>query len=441
MLHTTKSFRFNGEDARLKFGGAYTYKKRDFIIRNFALNIRNIPLTGDPNELFLPENLWPYQGNTNWGTTYEVPFIPNNPNEFNAEVSNMAGYVSSELTFFKGMKAVTGLRVENYIQHYTGKNQKNVLMDNQKVLDKFDLFPTVNLIYQLAKNQNLRLSYAKTIARPSFKELSFAQIFDPLTGRYFIGGLSEDADDEKGVVYWDGNLVSTDIHNFDFRWELFEQRGQTLSASLFYKKFKNPIEIVQFVTKEGSFQPRNVGDGEVSGAEIEMRQSLAKLSEKLKNMSFSLNFTYVDSKIEMSNTEYTSRLEYARTGEKIERTRDMAGQAPYLINAGLTYDGNGGKGFWKGLDAGLFYNMQGQTLQYVGINNLPDVYSNPFHSLNFNMNKVLGENERFQIGFKIENLLGAKRESIYQSYQATDQYFERLSPGTKFEFKLSYSLY
>jgi len=119
----------------------------------------------------------------------------------------------------------------------------------------------------------------------------------------------------------------------------------------------------------------------------------------------------------------------------------MAGQAPYLINAGLTYDGNGSEGIWKGLDAGLFYNVQGKTLQYVGINDLPDVYNKPFHSLNFNMNKVLGEKERFQIGFKVENLLKAKRESVYQSYQSSDQYFERLSPGTKFEFKLSYSLY
>jgi outer membrane receptor protein involved in Fe transport len=297
------------------------------------------------------------------------------------------------------------------------------------------------LIYRLTDDQNLRLSWSKTIARPSFKELSFAQIFDPITGRSFIGGLSPDRDEEKGVVYWDGNLVSTDIQNFDLRWELFQPGGQTVSLSAFYKTFKNPIEIVQFVSNKGSFQPRNVGDGQVTGGEIELRQSMKVLGESLKNLTLMVNYTYIRSKIEMSDSEYDSRLDNARTGEVIKDTRDMAGQAPYLINAGLTYDGNGGKGFAKGLDAGLFYNVQGKTLQYVGINDLPDVYSKPFHSLNFNMTKVLGAKERFQLGFKVENLLGAERESVYQSYQAADQYFERRSPGTKFEFKLSYSLY
>ncbi|MEL7585211.1 MAG: TonB-dependent receptor [Prolixibacteraceae bacterium] len=442
VLHLTKKFHFNDEDAKLRFGGAYTYKQRDFIIRNFTINPRNIPLTGDPDELFWPENLWPYQGNAERGITYETPFIPNNANEFDAEVSNLAAYVSAELSPFKGLKAVAGLRVENYIQHYSGRNQSaTVVFDNEKVLDSFDLFPTINLIYGLTDDQNLRLSWSKTIARPSFKELSFAQIFDPITGRSFIGGLSPDKDDEKGFVYWDGNLVSTDIQNFDFRWELFQPGGQTVSLSAFYKTFKNPIEMVQFVSNKGSFQPRNVGDGKVIGGEVELRQNLKVLGESFKNLNLMVNYTYIHSEIEMSDTEYDSRLANARTGEKIKDTRDMAGQAPYLINAGLTYDGNGSEGIWKGLDAGLFYNVQGKTLQYVGINDLPDVYNKPFHSLNFNMNKVLGEKERFQIGFKVENLLKAKRESVYQSYQSSDQYFERLSPGTKFEFKLSYSLY
>lgn len=442
VLHLIKKFSFNEEDAKLRFGGAYTYKQRDFIIRNFTINPRNIPLTGNPDELFLPENLWPYQGNSNSGTTYEVPFIPNNPNEFDAKVSNLAGYVSAELSLFKGLKAIAGMRAENYIQHYTGSDQqKTVVMKDQKVLDDFNIFPAVNLIWQLTKEQNLRLAWSKTIARPSFKELSFAQIFDPITGRSFIGGLSPDRDDEKGVVYWDGNLVSTDIQNMDLRWELFQPGGQTVSLGAFYKTFKNPIEMVQFVSNEGSYQPRNVGDGQVAGGELEVRQNLKALRESLKNLTLMLNYTYIHSRIEMSTTEFHSRLEHARTGETVKDTRDMAGQAPYLINAGLTYDGNGGKGFAKGLDAGLFYNVQGKTLQYVGINDLPDVYGKPFHSLNFNMNKVLGEKERFQLGFKVENLLGAKRESVYQSYRATDQYFERRSPGTKFEFKLSYSLY
>ena len=134
------------------------------------------------------------------------------------------------------------------------------------------------MVASINKKQNIRFSYGKTIARPSFKELSYAEIFDPITGRTFIGSLFRDADDGAGIVYWDGNLVSTDIHNLDFRWELFPSFGNTISFSTFYKKFINPIEIIQFATQSGSFQPRNVGDGQVFGFEFEARYKLDFIS-------------------------------------------------------------------------------------------------------------------------------------------------------------------
>ncbi len=439
VFHITKDFEAFGEDAKLKFGGAYTYKERDFIIRNYAINIRNVPLTGDPNEIFKAENLWPYNGNIGKGTTYEAPFIPVNPNKYNSNLINAAGYVSVEFSPIKKLKAIAGVRVEKYGQNYTGQDQLGTnILDNDKVLDNFDFFPTLNLIYSVTGDQNFRFSYAKTIARPSFKELSYAEIFDPISGRTFIGGLFRDANDIAGIEYWDGNLTSTDIHNFDFRWELFQPNGQTVSASLFYKQFDRPIEMVQFATQTGSYQPRNVGDGQVIGGEIEMRQNLNLISEKLKNLTVNVNFTYTRSQIKLSNTEYTSRVDNARTGQSVGKYRDMAGQAPYLINAGIAYEG-GENNFWKRLEAGLYYNLQGQTLQYVGIVDRPDIYSVPFHSLNFNTTKGFGEEGRFQAGFKIDNLLNAKKEMVYKSFKAIDQIYSSISLGTTFQVKLNYT--
>ena len=439
VVHVTKDFKFNGEDGKLKFGGAYTYKERDFIIRKYMINVRNIPLTGDPNELFTSDHLWPYNGNYSRGTTYDASFVPTNPNQFNSNVSNAAGYASFEFNPVKKLKAIVGLRVEKYMQHYTGQNQLGtIVLDNEKVLDDLDFFPAVNLIYSLSDQQNLRFSYSKTIARPSFKELSYAEIYDPVSGRTFVGGLFRDADDIAGVEYWDGNLVSTDIYNFDVRWEFFYGQGQTLSAGLFYKKFNNPIEMVQYFTLVGSFQPRNVGDGQVYGGELELRQNLGPISEKLKNFNFNFNFTYTYSQIELSSTEYQSRIDNARTGQSVGKYRDMAGQAPYLINAGFAYNG-GEEGFWKGLEAGLYYNVQGQTLQYVGIVDRPDIYTVPFHSLNLNASKSFGKEDHFQVGFKIDNVLNDKKESVFKSFEANNQYFERLRPGTTFQFNVGYS--
>jgi outer membrane receptor protein involved in Fe transport len=253
------------------------------------------------------------------------------------------------------------------VQNYTGQNQLGTkVLDNDEVINDSKLFPTASLIYSLSDNQNLRFSFSQTTARPSFKELSFAQIFDPVSDIYFIGGLNDDIGLEDGeeVVYWDGNLTVSDIQNFDIRWELFQEGGQMVSVSAFYKTFVNPIELVQLAssTQKTQVQPRNVGDGQVMGAEFEARKNLAFISDALTNFSVMANFTYTQSRIKMSDTEYEDRLRTARTGQNIEDYRDMAGQAPYIINAGLSYTGGvGAEGFRKGLEAGFYYNMQGLT--------------------------------------------------------------------------------
>jgi hypothetical protein len=442
VVHVSKGFMFRGEKARLNFGGQYGYKERDFTIRKFMFNIRNVPLTGDPDEIFRSENLWPLYG-TGYtsGTTYEPGFVPTNPNQFNANSSNGSGYISVEMNLTKRLRTIAGLRVENYLQRYTGQNQQGtIILENTKLLDETGFFPSVNFIYSLTPNQNIRLSYAKTIARPSFKELSFAEIVDPLSGRTFVGGMFRDADDIAGIEYWNGNLVSSQIHNADLRWELFRKNNQLISVSGFYKYFYNPIEIVQYATQTGCFQPRNVGNGQVLGLELELRQNLGEIASALNNFDLTSNISVTRSRIELSLTEYYSRLENARAGQTIEKYRVMAGQAPWIINSGITYNG-GEKGFLADFEAGLYYNVQGTTLQYVGIADRPDIYTLPFHSLNLSLSKNLGNEKRAQIGFKIDNLLNEKRESVFRSFNPTDQFFTKLEPGITYHLKFSYALF
>lgn len=437
----TRTFLLKKQKAYLKFGGAWTYKERDFAIRSFAFNIRNVDLTGNPDELFFPENLWPIDSNVNRGTTYDASFVPVNPNQFNSTITCAAGYVSFELNMLKRFKTIVGGRFEHYVQRYTGQDQLGIhILDNEKVLENSNFFPSVNLIYAISDKQNLRFSYAMTIARPSFKELSYAEIYDPISGRTFIGGLFRDANDAEGIVYWDGDLQSTDIHNFDLRWEVFFKNGQTVSLSGFYKLFINPIEMVQYATLQGAFQPRNVGDGQVFGGELEFRLNLSPIAKSLENLQFSANLTYVRSRIKLSATEYESRLANARTGQTISEYRAMAGQAPYVINLGLSYNGTG-FGFWNGFEAGIYYNVQGLTLQYVGMVDRPDVFAKPFNSLNLNVNKSFGKKKHLQAGIKVENILDSKKEAVYRSFDASDQYFTRLQPGSTFSVSLKYSIF
>jgi len=182
----------------------------------------------------------------------------------------------------------------------------------------------------------------------------------------------------------------------------------------------------------------HVGDGQALGAEFELRQSMGFISESLQALRINVNLTYNSSSIQMSETEYESRVDNARVGEEIEEYRTMAGMAPYLVNAGLYYTG-GQEGFSQRLEGGFYYNVQGSTLAYVGVADRPDIYTEPFQSLNFNASIKLGERQKAVLGIKVENILNEDIELVYKSYNATDQYFERRSPGILTKLKLSYS--
>ena len=56
----------------------------------------------------------------------------------------------------------------------------------------------------MKENSNLRLSYSKTTARPSFKEVSIAEIYDPLSNMTFNGNIE---------------LKPSYIDNIDIRYE------------------------------------------------------------------------------------------------------------------------------------------------------------------------------------------------------------------------------
>lgn len=444
LVHITKDYELMGRKSKLKFGAAHTFKYRNYNIRKFLLNIRGgadnvLDLSGNPDELFSEDFLWPYNGNPIYGTTFENDI--NKSYYYRANVNYLAGYLSSDNNLTENLKSSLGLRIEKFDQRYTGQNQEgSKILDNDKVLSDFNLFPSLNIIYNPIQNINFRTTYSKTIARPSMKELSFAEIYDPLSGSTFIGGLHKDVDPIKGIEYWSGNLQSTSIHNYDIRLERFGKDGQMISLSAFYKKFINPIELVQLAVQTGAFQPRNVGDGEVRGVEFELRQGLGFITDALQKFRFTSNITLTESRLKMSETEYLSRIGHAREGQQIENYRDMAGQSPYILNGGLSFN-SGNHRKLKDFEAGLFYNVQGLTLQYVGIVDRPDIYTRPFHSLNFNSNTSLGKENRIRLGLKVANILGAKREMVYKSFEAADKYYEFRDPGRTFSLSIGYSFF
>lgn len=428
-IDLTKDYKIGGKNAVFKFGANHNYKKRDYEIVKMGYQLSQLSVTfteADASLLLEPENI--YDGTS--GFLYMIPeSSPSNAYESN--VHNSAAYVSNELYLFDKLKSIIGLRMENYVMRHTGQDQNGSRkLDNDKVLESLDFFPSINFIFEATENQNWRVSYSRTVARPSFKELSFAQIIDPLSNTIFNGGL-------YAVDEWDGNLRETYISNMDLRWELFWERGQNVSASIFYKDFDAPIELVRLTSGVTSteYQPRNVGDGRLFGVEFEFNKSLDLLSPFLRNFNINGNVTITQSEIKMTASEFNSRKEFEKEGQIIEQKRDMAGQSPYVINGGLSYSN-----YESGLSAGLFYNVKGETLSIVGAGVFPDMYVKPFHSLNFSLNKKLGRDQKTKIDLKVSNLLNQNRESVFKSYKASDQLNSLYHSGRAVSIGISHKL-
>ncbi len=434
-LDVTHTYSFRGTEAKLKMGISHTYKQREYEILFFDVQFfggQSWP-NPDPATVLNPENLWPNRPNSIY---YQSGNPRPNPNAYASNVHNSGVYISSEIDIFPRVKTIVGVRMENFVQRHTGRDQRYASGDtqgglnfsNQKVLESYDFFPSVNVIYSPTDNQKLRLSWSETIARPSFKELSFAQILDPISNRIFNGSLFS-------YPGWDGKLTETRIMNFDMRWELFQERGQLVSLSAFYKTFDKPIELVRIPEQQTSteYQPRNVGNGQLIGIELEFRKDLDFILPSWRNLHISGNLTVVQSTIDMTELEYNSRKTYEKSGEIIPTERRMAGQSPYVINGGVGYNHPG-----SGTEAGLFYNVKGPTLSIVGAGLFPDIYTEPFHSLNFSLSRMIGFERKTNLVFRVSNILDSTNVSQYHSYGAQGETYSSIRPGRSFNFGVTH---
>lgn len=412
----SKKYELFGKPAKVKFGGGHTYKFRDFSVDDWTFDNNGTEVVdGNPDNILAPENLW---SRDNANGTYLLSGDIFNPNDaYEGEQHISSSYISNEFNISEKLKSIIGLRAEIFTSYYTGQDGTD-LYDRFKVIDEYDLFPSANFIYAATEKSNIRTSYYRTTARPSFKEASLSQIFDPVTDRLFIGNI---------------NLKPTYVNNFDLRFENFGEAGSMFAVSAFYKDFTDPLEKSFFASAPTQLTIGNLGSAKVYGAEFEFRKNLGFIAESLDDLKFALNVSVTESELTMSDQEFNSRTANARDGQTIDQKRELQGQAPYLVNTSLNYANSE-----LGLQTGLFFNVQGKTLEVVGLGGVPDVYTKPFESLNFTLNKAFGENKKSSIDIKVSNILGSDRESAYQSFRAQDQIFSLREPGTEFSIGYSY---
>lgn len=415
-----------GTLAKVRFGGVGTWKWRTFETYDYQFTRTNASdIENDPDWFFQPENIWTPDDTR--GTFVASSFIPSN--QFDARQNVYGAYVMTEHPVRGSFKFIYGLRLEQANMFYTGENQAGDELDDEETLNETSFLPSLSVVWSLNEKMNLRGSANRTLARPTFREKSNAEIADPLTGRTFIGNL---------------DLEQTDIWNFDLRYEYFLAPREVLSVAAFFKQFDGHIEMTPFPTDPDNIRPRNSGESFVYGVEFEVRKGLGNITSIpfLQRFFFGGNVSLIQSEVDLKSVivdddgsnEFDLREANARDGETIDDTRQMAGQSPYAVNANISYEIPESK-----TSLSLAYNVKGEQLAIVGSGRVPDIYLVPFHSLNFNAYRHFGKELNHRVTFGVQNLLDDDLTQVYKSYEADDEIFSTFNPGLGISLKYTYT--
>lgn len=406
-------FNLKKNKSELKFGVRSIYKYREFRENrlDYGFNFSGSVYNNDVEAFFADQNIGLNYQNAAPGNPFGL-FIQNsiktnNINSYNGEQMVSAAYVTTKLNLGV-VDFVVGGRVE-----YTDITTTSLDADQkQGLISELDFLPAANANWHLNEKTNLRLAYGRTLARPTFRELA------PYASQNFQGGETFVGNPE---------LKRSLIDNLDLRFEYYMKPGELLSFSAFYKKFTNPIEMVDnpvAVNPEITWQ--NVNKAELYGFELEARKQL-NFIYPLRNMSFGSNFTYVYSFVSIDPAE----LEQIRaTDPQAASTRVMYGQSPYILNAFLSYQGE--KNGWSG---NLSYNISGPRLDLVVKGGTPDVYEQPRGLLNLKIGKNL--NDKWSLTLSASNILNSKYKKTY-SYNGTEYLYENYQTGSTYSFGVNY---
>ena len=389
-----------GESNKVVFGAAYKDKKRSYSATRFYYNLSGInPVIDD---FYRPDDF------INAGALAAGDISINRVQQFkdNYEAANRiaAGFISAELYPVNDLMINIGVRYEysdQYVDYYDDAS-----IARRSTLKNHDFFPALNARYQFRDNNSIRLSFSRTITRPSFIEMT------PFLYQESYGGAQIRGNEHlKNGYNW----------NVDLRYEYITQSGDMFSATVYYKQLEDPIERTQFLQGGATTHSFNNADnGVAAGVEVEIRKNI------VKDLILGANVSYM----------YTNVV-LPEGGAYTNTTRALQGASPYLANADLTYAPKFKNG--DDMSLALLYNLQGPRIQSVGVSGLGDVTQQALHTLNFVARYRF--NEHCSISAKVNDILN--RDVIFKQdvpLTGGKEVVERFKTGTNFEIGFTYKL-
>ena len=336
----------------LKLGGEYRHTSRDARTTSYNLRANGLSSaerTGTPDQIFY--------GAYTAGAEDKIILEPNTAGgTYDARDNVSAGYGMAEIPLGSRFRLIGGARVE---QWELDMNAQPVSLGNIPITRRnTDVLPSLAINTTLTANQTLRLSASQTLARPEYRELA------PVSYRDMLG---------EREVFGDSSLVRTLVQNYDLRWEWYPNYTEVLSLAVFAKHFDKPIEPIDVATSGASqLSFINAQSAFNYGVELELRKGLGFLAPGFQPLSVFSNVTLIKSRINTSNSNLS-----ALTNDE----RPMVGQAPYVVNSGLTYSNLSGS-----TNATLLYNVVGKRISSAAVTPVKvDTYERPRPQLDFSL--------------------------------------------------------
>lgn len=371
---------------QLAAGASFLERDRDSRIRRFGFQSPQ-PGSGVPPEVFRLPSLEDILADGNIFPTGFRLFEATRPTDnYFAGQELDAYFLSAELAFADKARATVGARHESNVQQVTtfsiGSATATPVVST---IDEDELLPAVNFTWFASPDSQVRASYAETLSRPDFRELSPAPYTDP---------------EQDAEVLGNPDLVTTNVRNYDLRYEHYFSPSESFSAGLFLKEFDDPIEVLRIPVATVLLTLDNAREARNYGFELDWFSSLAILEEggwgeKLgvgdwldwENFYFGLNYAYIESEVTLAPGS-------GQTNEE----RPLQGQSPYVANLQLGYLSPDGE-----REVTASFNRFGERIAQVGIAGAPDILEQPANSLDLVWQEQLSEDWRLRL--RARNLL------------------------------------
>ncbi|HET6348652.1 MAG TPA: TonB-dependent receptor, partial [Candidatus Krumholzibacteria bacterium] len=312
----------------------------------------------------------------------------------------------------RGFRFAGGARVEDSKQTVTSPKAADDPTLVSTGSHDTDWLPSGNLTCEVTRTSNIRLGYFKSVNRPEFREQANVAYLDF---------------DQNQTVLGNPDLQRATIKNYDARVEWFPAPGEVVAASYFYKDLTDAIEEELLPSPDRYVRTWfNSPSGKNKGYEIEFRKSLGFVLGVLENFVVQGNFTHVTSEVQYEDS-HTNQNGVPITETK---TRPLQGQAPYTVNAGLTYSVPE-----IGLSTSLLYNRFGRRLDAVGDSRDEDIYEEPRDLVDFALTEQF--TNWIRLKFTMKDLLAQDKVLTFGNTGST---WERVNAGTTYALSLSFSL-